>query len=97
MRISQRMLSMTLIVLVILTLFFVYGWVNSMVSYKYQVQDFQRKGDDAFAGLDEEQISILHTIVFCKITAITCFALLILTLIVNEKEPGFNGRVYYTK
>lgn len=97
MRISQRMLSVTLIVLAVLTLFFAYGWVNNMVSYKYQIQDFQLKGNDAFAGLDEEQISILHTIVFCKIAAITSFVLLILVLIVNEKEPAFNGRAYYTK
>jgi hypothetical protein len=68
-----------------------------MVSYKYQVQDFQVKGSDAFAGLYEEQISTLHALFFCKIATITSFVLLVLVLIVNEKEPSFNGRVYYTK
>ncbi|WDF76396.1 hypothetical protein PQ469_21130 [Mucilaginibacter sp. KACC 22773] len=97
MKISQRMLSVTLILLVILILFFAYGWVNNMVNYKYQVQDFQLKGSGAFAGLNQEQISILHTVVFCKIAAVTSFVLLIFVLIVNEKEPSFNGRVYYTK
>jgi hypothetical protein len=89
------MLSITLIVFTILTLLFAYGYVNSMVSYKYQVQDFQQAGKDSLYGLDEEQLSIMHAIVFCKIAAIVSFVLLILKLIVNETEPTFNGRECY--
>ncbi|MBD1364700.1 hypothetical protein IDJ77_12845 [Mucilaginibacter sp. ZT4R22] len=95
-RISERAISISLVALAILTLLFAYGYVNSMVSYKYEVQDFQQAGKEASFGLDAHQLYILHGITFCKYAAISCFALLILGLIINEREPTFNGRISYT-
>ncbi|RWY55863.1 hypothetical protein [Mucilaginibacter gilvus] len=96
-RITERVISISFIALTLLTLLFAYGYVNSMVSYKYQVQDFQQAGKDPTYGLDDEQLSILNGIVFCKYAAISCFALLVLALIVNEREPTFKGRLVYVQ
>ena len=94
-RISERAISISLVTLAILTLLFAYGYVNSMVSYKYAVEDFQQPGGSALFELDAHQLSILHSIAFCKYAAIGCLALLVLALIVNEREPTFNGRISY--
>lgn len=96
-RITARVISISLIVLAILTLLFAYGYVNSMVSYKYQVQDSQQAGKNPGYGLDDEQLSILNSVAFCKYATISCFALLVLALIVNECEPTFNGRLVYVQ
>lgn len=93
MKITNRMFTITIIILAILVLVFVFGWVNSDVSYKYEVQD------TIFAGkaLDEHQRDIMNGIIFCKTAAISCFVLLVLTLIIHEVEPAFKGRVQYVK
>jgi hypothetical protein len=93
MKITDRMFTLTIIILVILLLVFGFGWVNSDVSYKYEVQD------TIFAGkaLDEHQKDIMHGIIVCKIVTVSSFVLLIITLIIHEVEPAFKGRVQYVK
>jgi len=94
-KVTERFISVLLVTLAILTLLFAYGYVNSLVSYKYEVQDFQQPGKDQSFGLDAHQVYILNGITFCKYASISCFTLLVLALIVNEREPTFNGRVSY--
>ena len=93
MKITDRMFIITIIILAILLLVFGFGWVNSDVSYKYEVQD------TIFAGkaLDEHQKDIIHGIILCKIASVSSFVLLVLTLIIHEVEPTFKGRLQYVK
>ncbi|NHA06291.1 hypothetical protein G7092_20950 [Mucilaginibacter sp. HC2] len=93
MKITDRMFTITIIILSVLLLVFGFGWVNSDVSYKYEIQDtlVARK------ALDEHQRDIIHGIIFCKIAAVSSFVLLILTLVIHELEPTFKGRVQYVK
>ena len=93
MKITDRMFIITIIILAILLLIFGFGWVNSDVSYKYEVQDSIVAGK----ALDGHQKDIMHGIIFCKIASISCLALLVLTLIIHEVEPTFKGRVQYLK
>ena len=90
MKITERMLSITMIVLTILILFFGFEYVNNLVSYKYEVQDSQQIGKDPLYGLDEHQIGIMHTITFCKIASISCLVLLVVT-------PQVFGRINFYK
>jgi hypothetical protein len=94
-RIPTRTSPILIISFAILTLLFGFGDINSMISYKYQVQDFQQAGKPAFYGLDDEQLSTLHRIILCKCASNSCFVLLVFALIMNEREPTFNGRVSY--
>ena len=93
MKITDRMLSITIVALTILVLIFGFGWVNSDVSYKYEVQDTVVAGN----ALDENQKDIMHGIAFCKVASISCVILLVLTLIISEAEPTFKGRVHYVR
>jgi hypothetical protein len=93
MKITDRMFTITIIILVILLLVFGFGWVNSDVSYKYEVQDTIVGGK----ALDEHQKDIMHGIIFCKIASISSFILLALALIIHEVGPTFKGRVQYVK
>ncbi|WP_183562386.1 hypothetical protein [Mucilaginibacter sp. SP1R1] len=97
MKIRTRTLSIAIIVLTILVLFFAFEYINNLVSYKYEVQDFQQKGKDPLYGLNEHQIGIIDAITFCKTTSISCLSLLIITLIVRVAEPTFKGRVFYVR
>ncbi|WP_184545943.1 hypothetical protein [Mucilaginibacter sp. FT3.2] len=91
MRVTQRMLSVSLIVLVLLILILSFGWINGMVSYKYEVQDA------IFAGksLNQHQKDILNGITSSKVGVIVGVGLLIFVLYINSAEPTLGGRVYY--
>jgi hypothetical protein len=93
MNITSRMFSVTIVVLVILVLIFGFGWINNDVSYKYEVQDTLVAGK----ALDQHQKAIMHGIVFCKTASTSCLVLLVLTLIIHEVEPTFNGRIRYIR
>lgn len=93
MKITDRMFTISIIILAILVLIFGFGWVNSDVSYKYEVQDTLVAGK----ALDQHQKAIMHGIVFCKMASISCLVLLVLTLIIHEVEPAFKGRIQYVK
>jgi hypothetical protein len=91
MKITQRMLSVTIIVLVFFIILFGFSWANCEVSYKYEVQDTM------FAGkqLDPHQKDILYYITSSKIELVCSFILLVFVLYLNAAEPTFKGRVYY--
>jgi hypothetical protein len=91
-KIKRRWLSISAILFVILSLLFAFGWINSEVSYKYEVQDTVYSGKP----LDEHQKDILYYIASSKVEFTCCVVLLVLTLYVNGAEPTFKGRVYYT-
>ena len=93
-KIKRRSLSISAFLLTILSLLFGFGWVNSEVSYKYEVQDAVYSGKH----LDGRQKDILYYITSSKVELICCVLLLIFVLYVNEREPRFKGRVsYYDK
>ncbi|MEO3405730.1 hypothetical protein AAFN85_17590 [Mucilaginibacter sp. CAU 1740] len=92
-KIKSRYINISLIITCLLILLFGYGWVNSMVSYKYEVQDFLKPGPQPSSGLDADQINIISAISFCKYATIAFCALLVGLLIINEKEPSFKGRI----
>jgi hypothetical protein len=92
-KIKSRYINICIICLVVLILFLGFEWVNNLVSYKYEVQDFLKEGANPLSGLDEQQLGIIHTIAFCKYAMLTCCVLLVGVFIINEKEPSFKGRV----
>jgi formate hydrogenlyase subunit 3/multisubunit Na+/H+ antiporter MnhD subunit len=93
MRIREKILSITIIILVILALLLGFGWVNTLVSYKYEVQDSQYAGK----VLDGHQKEIINAIASSKIEFICCVILLVLVLIIRVFEPTFKGRIYYVE
>ncbi|MEB0261335.1 MULTISPECIES: hypothetical protein [unclassified Mucilaginibacter] len=90
-KIKRRWLSLSVIFLVISILLLGFGWINSEVSYKYEVQDTVYSGKP----LDERQKDILYYISSSKIELICCVALLVFVLYVINTEPTFKGRLSY--
>lgn len=90
-RLSQKTLSRTMIALVILILLSGFAWINSMVSYKYEVQDTIYSKQP----LDQHQKDIIFDINSSKISFFSFLILLVITLFINEKEPTIKGRLYY--
>lgn len=74
-----------------LSLLFAFGWFNSEVSYKYEVQDTLYSGKP----LDEHQKEILYYITSSKIELMCAVVLLIFLLYVCAVRPTFKGRVSY--
>nr|WP_294942160.1 hypothetical protein [uncultured Mucilaginibacter sp.] len=70
---------------------FGFGYINSRISFKYEVQDSLSGGQT----LNEHQKEIIGYINSSKIEFIGCVVLLIAVLIVINSEPSFNGRVSY--
>ena len=95
MRLNKRFLSITIVILLLLTLLFGFGYMNSLVSYKYEVQDSQTIGKDPTYGLDDHQKQIMNDIVNSKIEAIICGTLAFLIIMVVSIEPTFKGRITY--
>lgn len=94
-KIKSHYISSCVICLVVLILFFGFEWINNLVSYKYEVQDFLKRGANPLSGLDESQLGIIHAISFCKCAMMICCVLLIGVFIINEKEPSFKRRVQW--
>jgi uncharacterized membrane protein len=94
-KIKSRYINICLIAIVVLILFFGFEWVNNLVSYKYEVQDFLQTGPDSLSGLNANQLGIIHAIAFCKYAMLTSCVLLIVVFIINEKMPSFRGRVQW--
>jgi formate hydrogenlyase subunit 3/multisubunit Na+/H+ antiporter MnhD subunit len=92
-KISQRIISILKIILLVLILLSGFGWLNSMVSYKYEVQDTLYAGKP----LDEHQKQIIYYISSSKIELIICVVLFVFILFINIANPTFNGRVFYVK
>jgi hypothetical protein len=92
-KIKSRYIGISLIITIVLILFFGFEWANNMVSYKYQVQDFLKPGPKPLSALNADQLNIISTIYFCKHATIACCALLVGLFIINEKEPSFKGRI----
>ena len=93
MRIREKILSITIIILIILTLLLGFGWLNALGSYKYEVQDSQYVEKE----LDGHQKEIINAIASSKIEFIYCVILLVLVLIIRVFEPTFKGRIYYVE
>ncbi|AYL98264.1 hypothetical protein HYN43_024585 [Mucilaginibacter celer] len=94
-KIKRRYIGISVVISLLLALFFGYGWVNNMVSYKYEVQDFLKPGLQPNSGLDSDQLEIIHALLFCKYAMIACLLLLVGLLVINEKEPSFKGRIQW--
>jgi len=79
--------------LLILILLSGFGWINSEVSYRYEVQD------TLFAGkpLDEHQKQIIYYISSSKIELIVCTILFVFMLFISAASPTFKGRISYIK
>ena len=90
-KIKRRWLSVSVIVLVAFILLLFFAWINSEVSYKYEVQDELYSGK----SLNEHQKDILYYIYSSKLALISCIALLVFALYVINTEPTFNGKVSY--
>jgi hypothetical protein len=90
-RLSQKILSRAAITFLVLILLSGFGWFNSKVSYKYEVQDTVY----AKQPLSQHQKDILVDIVSSKIVFISCIVMLIFTLYLIQVEPTFKGLVYY--
>jgi len=90
-KIKRRWLSLSVIFLIISILLLGFGWINSEVSYKYEVQDTVYSGKP----LDEHQKDILYYISSSKIELICCIALLFFALYVINAEPTFKGMISY--
>jgi hypothetical protein len=96
-KIKSRYINICIICLVVLISFFGFEWVNNLVSYKYEVQDFLKEGSNPLSGLDEQQLDIIYTIASCKYAVLICCVLLVGVFIINEKEPSFKGRVRWVQ
>ena len=90
-KIKNRWLSVSTIILSLLSIVFAFGWANSEVSYKYEVQDTVYSGKP----LDDHQREILYYIWSSKVELICAVVLLIFILCVSVFKPTFNGRVSY--
>ncbi len=93
MKLSKRFLTFLNIVLLSLLVLFVYGYMNGLVSYKYEVQA------DEFAGniLNGHQREILNYISSSETGAFICFVFFILTFVTKIYTPNFNGKIVYVK
>lgn len=90
-KIKNRWLTVSAVLMFILSLLFAFGWVNSEVSYKYEVQDTIYSGKP----LDDHQKEILYYITSSKIELMCAVALLIFILCISAFRPTFKGKVSY--
>ena len=90
MKISKRILTTLVIIFLLLTIISSYGYVNSLVSYKYEVQDFEGR-----QALDNHQKDILNAIKASKTEGFVFFGLFVLTSFIRLDTPDFNGRIRY--
>jgi hypothetical protein len=92
MKINRRWLHLSVIVLVITLFTLGFGYLNSEVSFKYEVQGSITGGQT----LDDHQKEIIGYMNSSKIELNVCSVLLIGILIVINAEPTFKGRIAYT-
>jgi hypothetical protein len=90
-KIKNRWLTISMITMFILSLLFAFGWFNSEVSYKYEVQDTIYSGKP----LDEHQKEILYYITTSKVGLICTGVLLIIIMYISAFRPTFKGRISY--
>jgi hypothetical protein len=95
MRIKRHILSVLVVVLFFLTLLTAFGYANSLVSYKYEVQDSQTIGKDPLYGLDNHQKQIMRDVDDCKIEAISFAILTVISTVIRISKPTFKGRILY--
>jgi hypothetical protein len=93
MKLSKRLLSILNIVLLALTVSFVYGYLSNLISYKYEVQS------DQFAGnmLNGHQREIIDYISSFETGFWICLAFFLVTFIVKIAQPDFKGRIVYVR
>jgi ABC-type transport system involved in multi-copper enzyme maturation permease subunit len=91
MKINRRWLRWSVVVLIIMLFIFGFGYINSQISFKYEVQDTLSGGQP----LDEHQKEIIGYIHSSKIEFISCVILLAAILVVINSEPTLNRRVSY--
>jgi hypothetical protein len=93
MRLSKRLLTLLNILLLSLLVLFVYGYMNGLVSYKYEVQT------DEFAGniLNSHQREILDYLSSSKTDILICFIFFLATFIIKVYTPNFRGKIIYVK
>ena len=91
MKLSKRLLSVLNIVLLALCVIFIYSYLNSLVSYRYEVQS------DEFAGniLNGHQREILHYITSSETWSLVCLGFFLVTFIIKVSQPSFHGRITY--
>ncbi len=90
-KIKRRWISITIALLFVSILLFAFGWANSEVSYKYEVQDTVYSGKP----LNQHQKDIIYYITSSQVELIISAALLIFLLFVIVAEPTFKGKVLY--
>ncbi|MBS1531092.1 MAG: hypothetical protein JSU01_12350 [Bacteroidetes bacterium] len=92
MKLSKRLLTVLNILLLALCIIFAYAYMNSLVSYKYEVQA------DEFAGniLNGHQREIISYITSSETWAFVCLGCFLVTFIIKVSQPSFHGRITYT-
>ena len=95
MRLRKSLISTAIIISIALIFLSGFGYINSQVSYKYEVQDSQTIGKDPYYGLDEHQKQILKDIDNCKTVMIIFLILLVILIPIRLNGPTFNGRITY--
>lgn len=93
MKLSKRLLSALNLLLLCLLVLFVYGYLNSLVSYKYKVQS------DQFAGniLSGHQREILNYISSNRRGSLICLIFFLVTFIINVTQPKLWGKIIYVR
>jgi hypothetical protein len=93
MKLSKRLLSVLSFMLLALCVLFVYNYLNTLVSYKYEVQA------DEFAGniLNGHQREILDYISSTKTWSLVCLIFFLITFIVKVYTPNFRGKIVYVR
>ena len=93
MKLSERLLTFLNLIILSLFLFFVYGYLNGLVSYKYEVQA------DEFAGniLNGHQREILEYVSSNETGLWICLALLLTIFVILISRPNFKGKIVYVR
>lgn len=91
MHIRRRLLIILTAAFLLLSLLSAFSYANSLVSYKYEVQDTLVDSKP----LNQHQEDILNDITVSKTEAITFGALCGLMILLMTVEPTFKGRISY--
>lgn len=91
MRIKIKILTIGFIAFLLLTLLFVFGHINSLVSYQYEVKDFMTQGQE----LNERQNQIMNDIRWTEIAYVVFGLLSLLTILLRLIKPRFGERITY--
>jgi hypothetical protein len=89
MKISDRFLSRSIVILVITTLISAYACINGSVSYKYEVEATNASALNAY------QKGIIRDIFISEVVFVISLVFLILIIVAFAIKPSFNGRLKY--